>query len=484
MDRSVLDALYAARPQIAFRKAFAEQPLDPSTCRFLRDHACDLTLDQLRELLQRGRVRDDKWPGVAPFVEALAERLAEACAGDARRHIMVPLGHVLELAPTNPRSWLDEAAWRVLVSITRARLPLRVWWWLVERARGCAIFNALSSAAVPFPDQGTVQFDSIQETRPEPLVVPLLDDPLNERSAVAYLFTLPMRVVVDVMAKVPELVPRGDVEAAAEARIREPLAHDDWSTPLLPEWLAPYVVKRARTCDDLEAFTLYAWLEKIATEPEDALLVGRSSSSTSSRSPTPDELFGLAMARLDDALAAQVRLGDEPEGLAKTQRALGLNRVVYGWCLALARRLTTGEAWKENGRRMIAWCIDRGGIFPEATLHAALGFTSERDGSSTEDHRQAILRKAHDVAGRLFVDRAEAAMRAGDWERAERLLDAFATLEPGKFLRGRIHHLRSIEGAERLAARLDACDSLLKAGGRTSTADDFLYAFRVLGGTP
>ena len=464
MDRSVLDALYAARPQIAFRKAFAEQPLDPSTCRFLRDRACDLTLDQLRELPLRERVRDDGWPGVAPFVEALAERLAEACAGDARRHIMVPLGHVLELAPTNPRSWLDEAAWRELVTITRARLPVRVWWWLVERARGGAIFNALSSAAVPFPDQGTVHFDSIQKTRPEPLVVPLLDDPLNERRAIAYLFTLPMRLVVDVMAKVPELVPRGDVEAAAEARIREPLAYDDWSTPLLPEWLAPYVVKRARTCDDQEAVKLYAWLEKIATDP--------------------DELFGLAMARLDDALAAQVRLGDEPEGLAKTQRALGLNRVVYGWCLALARRLTTGEAWKENGRRMIAWCIDRGGIFPEATLHAALGFTSERDGSSTEDHRQAILRKAHDVAGRLFVDRAEAAMRAGDWERAERLLDAFATLEPGKFLRGRIHHLRSIEGAERLAARLDACDSLLKAGGRTSTADDFLYAFRVLGGTP
>ena len=464
MDRSVLDALYAARPQIAFRKAFAEHPLDPSTCRFLRDHACDLTLDQLRELLQRERVRDDEWPGVAPFVEALAERLAEACAGDARRHIMVPLGHVLELAPTNPRSWLDEAAWRVLVSITRARLPLRVWWWLVERARGCAIFNALSSGALPFPDKGTVHFDSIQETRPEPLVVALLDDPLNERRAIAYLFTLPMRLVVDVMAKVPDLVPRGDVEAAAEARVREPLAHDDWWTPLLPEWLAPYVVKRARTCDDQEAVTLYAWLVEIATDP--------------------DELFGLAMARLDDALAAQVRLGDEPEGLAKAERALGLNRVVYGWCLALARRLTTGEAWKENGRRLIAWCIDRGGIFPEATLHAALGFTTDRDGTSAEEHREAILRKAHDVAGRLFVDRAEAAMRAGDWERAERLLDALATLEPGKFLRRPIHHLRSIEGAERLAPRLDACDSLLKAGGRTSTADDFLYAFRVLGGTP
>lgn len=228
MHRSDLDRFYAARPPIAFRKAFAEQPLDPSTCRFLRDHAGELTLDQLRALLQRDRAPDDDWPGVAPFVDALAERLADACAADARRHIMVPLAEVLELAPSNPRSWLDESAWRELVAITRARLPPRVWWWLVERARGGAIFNALNSAAVPFPNEGSVHFDHVQETRCEPLVVPLLDDPLNEPRAAAYLFTLPMKLVLEVMAQVPALVPRGDVEAVARARSSDPVGGDDW----------------------------------------------------------------------------------------------------------------------------------------------------------------------------------------------------------------------------------------------------------------
>ncbi len=463
MERSILDALYVARPANAFRKAFAETLPDPQTCLFLRDHAAALTLDQLHDLLQRERVPDDTWPGVAPFVKRLADLLVEAASSGRGRAYMVPLQRVLELAPVNPRSWLRDDGWRELVDITRSRLPPHAWWWLVEHARGGRIFNALNANPVELPG-GFVHFEEIYETRIEPLVVPLVDDPLNEHSALAYLLALPMRLILDVMARVPDLVRREDVEPVARARSSDPVGGDDWSPPL-PEWLAPYVPARARTCPDEEAFALYRWLEE--------------------HRANADELFGLALSRLEAVLKECERLSGEPDSVERSDAFSACDRSMTGWYQALGAHLTTGTAWKANGRRLIEWLVDRGLVgFPPSTLEAALQRASDQDGASAEEHREAILRKAHDVAGRVFVDRAEAAMRAGDWERAEHLLDAFATLEPGKFLRGPIHHLRSIEGAQRLVARLDACDSLLKTGGRTPTADDFLYAFRVLGGMP
>lgn len=375
---------------------------------------------------------------------------------------MVTLGKVLDLAPVNRRSWLAADGWRELVDITRARLPPHAWWWIVEHARGGRIFDALNAAPLRLPG-GSVHFEEIYETRAEPLVVPLVDDPLNEHNALAYLLTLPMRLIVDVMAKVPDLVRREDVECVAKARSSDSVDRDDWSPPL-PEWLVPYVPARARTCGDDEARALYGWLE--------------------ARGEDSDELFALALARLEAVLEHLGRLRGEAGSVERNEKVFACNRSTTAWCQVLGAHLTTGTAWKAKGRRLIEWLVDRGAGFHPSTLEAALGGASARDGASAAEHQEAILRKAHDVAGRVFIDHAEKAMRAGDWGRAERLLDAFATLEPGKFLRGPLHHLRSVEGAQRLATQLDACEGLLKTGGRSSRADDFLHAFNVLGGMP
>ena len=288
-----------------------------------------------------------------------------------------------------------------------------------------------------------------------------LDNPLDDRPAAAHLLTLPMKRVLSLMLEVPELVGRANVEAIAAARSTRPIERDDW-TPPLPDWLAPHVPGRAEQCGDAEALELYAWLEQGPL--------------------SRDALFALALNRFR---LYQHRLATFDVARTDPRDLQSIHHFGSQWCRILGTFLTTGTAWKSRGQQVIEACVDANRGFPPSLLTAALENATAHDGASDADHKTAILQKAHDVAGRVLVSRAEAAMDARDWERAQRLLEALVTLEPGKFLRGPVHHLRSIDGVpDSLLTSIDACEHLLKAGGRAPNQGDFLHAFNVLGGMP
>lgn len=461
MDRSDLDALYRVHPKIALRKALAEVPTAAPTCRFLSEHVDALSLEQLCDLLRRPHEPVDEWPSVGPFVDRLLELLLKASRVSALE-LQVALHDVVQLAPANHQSWLDDDAWRGLVDAARTHTSPTTakpwWWWLADHARGGIIFNALNASPPRFPTASS-DFKRTSQERDAPIVEPLLEDPLNDPKAAAYVLTLPMRRVLTVMAAGPELVRREDVESIAAARSTCAIEGDDW-TPPLPAWLAPHALGRAVHCGDVEALKLYAWLNQ--------------------EGQSPDALFTLALERFR---LNQKQLATFGGTQVESQPPQSIRELGSEWCRILGTFLATGTAWKGRGREVIKVCIDANLGFPYAILDAALGGTAAHDGASDSDHQRAILRKAHDVAAQAFVERAEAAMRAADWHRAQLSVEALLTLEPGKFLRGAVHHLRSIEGApEALLASIDACVALLKTGGRDPTKADFLDAFSVLAG--
>ncbi|MGH7271988.1 MAG: hypothetical protein ACREJ3_16280, partial [Polyangiaceae bacterium] len=260
----------------------------------------------------------------------------------------------------------------------------------------------------------------------------------------AYVLTLPMDVILHVHDRVHSIVRLKDVRAVAASRVTD--SNDHWRPPL-PEWMAPFVVDRLRHCDDAEARVLYDWFFSL---------------SEGSRNGNP---FELAVARF------KLAVNGPPD----------VFRYIDWWTSRIGKQLSTGASWKTGGRDFIALCMDLGKGFPFEALQVALASAAEKDGASAEKHRQSILRKVHDVTATLLVERAEAALKVGDFDTGDLFLSAFTSLDPGSFIGGAVHHLRKIPNLPpRIIDRIGVCEELAGVGARKPSEGAIFEAFLVL----
>jgi hypothetical protein len=217
--------------------------------------------------------------------------------------------------------------------------------------------------------------------------------------------------------------------------------------PPLPAWIAPFVVERLHHCGEAEARILYEWLFGLPAATHDG------------------DAYALAVLRFKHAVSGPRESFSD----------------VSWWTPRIGLHLSTGASWKTKGSNFIALCIDLGRGFPPETIRAALAAAAERDGASPDEHRRAILSKVHDVTAKLLVERAERALKAGDYSAGGLLLAAFTSLDPGSFISTALHRLRKTPNLPpEIMARIESCEELARAGGREPNEDAFLEAFLVL----
>lgn len=412
MAQHDLDARHAVRPTLAFARALTV-PLDAEKYSFLLAHADELALEHVIALF-RAELPDDVQVREAPFVRRLAD-------------LVVASDHEL-LQLLEARDAFDDVVWLELTKLVRDGWPTQPfkWYRLVDKVRGCALFNALN---VPPPYREEFIITSHEEARPEPMVVPILDDRHNEPIVRAFALTLPLDVILDLHTKLPDVVTKEDVASVVTGRVDGGDA--PWHPPF-PEWTVDHVRARLRSCGTDEALALFAWLES---------------------QPGAGDLFELAFGRF--------KLDPFPKE----------------WHRALGTRLRTGTAWKSEGRRVIAFCVELNKGFPPLILEAA-GVTD------ASEEAAGRLRRVHDAAASVFVDRAAEAVRAGDIDLAKRCLAALTCLDPGSFIAGQLHHLSKQEPMPKdLGAMIEMCAELFRRPTkRTPTVDAFLTAFDELRG--
>jgi hypothetical protein len=291
---------------------------------------------------------------------------------------------------------------------------------------------------------------SIEEARAEPVVANLLDRAHDDLACAEFAVkTQPILVLLQLNKMFPKLVTSEAIQAVVPTRVSS--NSETWAPPKgvdpLPEWMAPFVVERLRHCDDLEARVLYDWLFKLPAGTHEG------------------DPYDLAVVRFKMAVSGPI------EGF----------RNVAWWTPRIGSHLSTGASWKTRGRDFIALCIDLGKGFPAEALQAALAAAGERDGASAKEHRGSILRKGHDVTAKLLVERAEAALKTGDYDKGDLFLSAFTSLDPGSFITGAVRHLRRIADLPTcIVARIAACEELAGAGGREPTEAAFMESFLVL----
>jgi hypothetical protein len=439
MDRQTLDSLYAGSrgsPARLFMRIASMEPLDADAYGFLLDHVQELDVDVLITFFNARRA-DDVQPSEKPFVKRLA---GLAAAADASA-----LLKVLRLSPKiSSEAWLED-----LTLPLRERLPPYRWWRFVDKVRGGMIFNALNvgiprSGAESSWDPEERFVTSIEEARTQPRVVPLLDRSHDDRAAAEFaLKELPVIELVELHRKLPELITLDSVNRVAASRVDS--SSESWATSRestsLPEWLAPLVVERLRTCDEQEAHVLYEWLFALPAGAHQA------------------DGYGLALARFERA---------------------PLERF---WHARIGTHLGTGASWKTRGRTFIDLCIRLGRGIPPGAIRAALDAAAETDGASVEKHRESILKKIHDETAKLLIERAEVEFNARKDEAGDLFLSAFMSLEPGSFISGALHRLgRRDDLPSDIVARVHACASLARAGRRAPTEDALYEAFLVLTG--
>ncbi|MBX3192990.1 MAG: hypothetical protein KF819_38755, partial [Labilithrix sp.] len=439
MDRKTLDSLYAGArgsPKRIFARAASEDPLEATTYDFLLEHVGELDIDVLVDLF-RAKLADDVQPHEKPFVRRLAELVPTA--GPSQ------LLEVLRLS-----THIDERAWIEELTIPlRGRLPDYQWYRFVDKSRGGEIFSALNvgiprppGESIWDPDESFVR--SVEEARPEPAVVELLERAYDDLAAAKFaLRTRPIIDLIHLHVRFPKLLPLEAVKSAVSSRVAS--TTESWvprqGTSELPGWITPFVIERLRHCNDGEAQVLYEWLFAQA---------GRSHEG---------DAYELALARFERAPFERF------------------------WHHQIGRHLGTGSSWKTRGRKLIESCVDLGRGFPTEAVRAALAAAGAGDGASPEEHRRSIIRKIHDEAARVLVERADAALDAGDYEKGDLFLSALMSLEPGAFIGGAIHRLKrfgDLPGG--VIARIEACEKLNRAGGRAPSEDAFFEAFLVLTG--
>lgn len=438
--------------QAALRNGACAESLE-----FLREHVDELTLEQVATSVQRYRGLDSELPTPIAFVHRLAELLAETREPIA---MLVTLSHLEPIAPAT-EAGLGAEEWRELVTLTRGRLPERWWWWLVDRTRGCVLYNVLIQVprmpGVLEPGNlpsGLRDFEHMCEGALPPLVIGVLDAPNDEAAVRDHALSCPMEVVVALHAA-------GHIETdvmvgLAEKRAESSPPDDHWPTPL-PECLARAARVRASRCNYESGIRLTRWLDE--------------------RDPASDD-FDLMKLGYGHYLAA-LAFERDPQVL-KWVHENGAH-----WAKRFGDHLTTGTAWKTLGRELLELAIEANRGFPQLVLRAALAAAQGALGTSVDERRAAILSRAHDAAGGLFIEKAAAASATADWQMAERFLAALSELECGSFVVIRLHKLRkqgSAEGPlpESVEAWIDACVAIAKSSGRKPTESGLVDAFNVL----
>lgn len=434
VNRKTLDTLYAgARGASAriFDRAAAETPLSADNYGFLLEHVAELDVDAalaaLTAPLAEGVERADK-----PFASRLARLLETAGPSSILQVTRAAKGIARE-------AWLED-----ITLPLRGRLPEYQWYRFVDKVRGGELFDALNVGlrAPPYaaewdPEQSFVA--SIEQERPEPLVVAVLDRSHDDLALAEH--ALANCAVADLLAlhkDFPKLLPTARVLEALERRCSSKA--ERWEPPL-PRWAAPVVVRRLAHCEDAEACALYDWLFSL---PEGC---------------HEGEAFELALARFEHA------------------------PFTPSWHVAIGRQLCTGTSWKSRGRRFIDTCIRLGRGFPPGVLRAAFEAAKGSGGSSVDDHRRSILRRIHDETAELLVDHAQRAFDAGDSERGDRFLAALLSLDPSSFIGSKLLRLRKVPGLPaEILDRIDACVAMARAGEQAPTAEGFIEAFLVLTG--
>lgn len=431
MQRRDLESLYgvsSASPNVVFKRALSE-PIGRDAYEFLLDHASELDFESLTSLF-RARVAED----VEKHPRRFLQRLVELVPGADDGQLLDILGAA---------EHIESHAWLIDVVLPlRGQLPDWKWYRFVDRAKGGQVFDALNRGLPKTTDwdPAAMFVTSSEMDRPAPLVLPVLDKAHDDLAVAQFAFQeLPVSELLLLHAKVPDLVTAEQLKQVLPKRIRD---SQPWLPPTVtrvPASLAPYFVERIRHCRENEARMLYEWLVSRAGE---------------------GDLFDLAVYRFETA--AKDRTPGKP--------------VRFHWAERIGERLTTGAAWKRYGGVFIGRCIDRGLGFPRAVIERALAVAEK----SAE---QAILRRAHEVAGRLLIERSEKAIVAGKHERAALFLSAFLNLDPGSFLAGPMHRLsKRPDLTSDLVDQVEACRILTRAGGRSPTIDGFLDAFLVLAG--
>jgi hypothetical protein len=446
MDRQTLEIFYRGSANAAFRKALEGEQLDDERLSFLHEHVHELDIKQLVDVLRKP-VADGVEPRVEVFVQALAEKLVALLGrytenGAAIAVIAsVPFQHVLDHA-----SEIDADGWADLTRRLRGRLPDVIWYRFVDHVRGGQIFNFLNERPLLDDVAEGFLFDILgpDPNRPEPLVVPLLEERTNDLRAAEYVLSLPVNDILRVHNRLPDCLPLERVQRVVLCRVAA--MNERWVPPL-PEWMAPDVVERLRHCLDEEALDLYKWL---SSQPP--------SSHTGNLRDIAVERFKLV-----------VHAGN---------RAL-----IEAWFSWIGSYLTTRKAWKEQGRAYIETLVNLDCEFPRDVVTNAIRAATSTDGASAEEHGRAILRTTHEVVAMVFVERAEKAMKGGDWATGQRFLSAFMSLDPGSFISGRVHHLGKIPHLpEKVRALIEACEELTQSGEKAPNEAALSEAFAVLRG--
>lgn len=449
MDRHLLDDMFSKKPQRAFDRALAEVSTCSDCYAFLLDKTKDGGLaraDREPEIILKVLVTrlPDK---VVRHDEPFVARLAEIFAGETwDRHA----SDLLEAFDAAKR--IDRPAWLDLTKRLRGRLPNWVWFRFVDEVRGCAIFNTLNAGRPSkyahlsrTTDQLLRGFcENDEKDRPEPLIVPLLDNPDAELAARAYALSLPLHVILYLHDRLPVVITLDEVKSVIEGKVE---GHEPWRPPF-PEWVVPFAARRLHFCEEEEAHVLFDWL---LTMPHD-----------------PEAMLEAAVARFKKSLL-------EPK-----------------WHAFVGAALNTGRAWKDGSlggrekkgnptrerkgklvRGIVEFCVETNKGFPAALLEEA------RVHAKDDASRDAIVSGLHDVTASVLVEYAERAIRAGDWEKAKRILAALHCLDPGSFISGPVQHLQKIaELPPEIARDVELCARIFKRpGGRAPTPEGHRDAF-------
>lgn len=428
MERALLDDLYSVSPRRAFQRALADISNDANSYGLLLDRANELDAQQILAVLT-AKLHDGVERHDNPFIEQLARIFASANWDRHVHYLLEAFGHAGKI---DPLAWLD------LTQRLRGRLPNWVWYRFVDQVRGGKIFTALNSLRPHggSPTEPRTAFcKNIEKDRPEPLVVPLLDNPDNEIAALPYALSLPLNVVLWLHENLPHVVTLESVKSVVPGKVA---SHEPWQPPF-PPWIGRYAVERLHDvhCDDPEAQAIFDWLVEVEHSPA--------------------ELLDAALVRFKRAFLESK------------------------WHPHLGSALNTGKAWKQSplARDIVEFCVETNKGFPPTTITAALHHAKD------DESRASIVRGLHDVTASVLVEHAERAIEAADWKKTERVLRALACLDPGSFISGPVHHLRKIaELPSEIGRLVEVCERIFKRpGGRSPTVEDHGEAFRELYGS-
>lgn len=424
-----LEALFARNPAAVVSRLLRQGSLERVAHDFLLEHVGVLTVQDLATILAMPSAQDLAARSDERFVEVLAGLLPEV-------EWTAPLAVLSVVQKIDPESWFS------LTKHLRGRLPEEyVWWRFVDYVKGGPVFNAINvpdlPAPLPTPPLPLYYLAKDEPLRPEPVAVQLLDHRWDDATCARVALTLPMHRLLKIHASVPEHVTQSDVEAGARGRV----ASDDWWWPRptpenapFPDWFSTFALERARYCPTKEeALVMLQWLRARGAVDDDTL-------------------FDVALDRCRK------------------------DPFWDWWHHWLGSYLSTASRWKHRGRGVVDLYLALNSGFPAELLRVA------RRKVGAEDERRHLFGGAHDCLASALVARAEQELREGDPRGGRNYLAALVSLDPGSFISGPLHGLRSLPNVPADVVSLIDQDIRLfkKSGSRSPAGDGFLEAFEVL----